>query len=65
MKLGRLAGLEKIELQQEQATLTEELEKLNTLISSENNLQQELVLRLKTFVDKYGDKRRTELAQIV
>ena len=65
MKLGRLAGLEKIELQQEQANLIEELEKLNTLISSEKNLQQELILRLKTFVDKYGDKRRTELAQIV
>ena len=64
MKLGRLAGLEKIELQNEFNNIVAELERLNTLISSNDNLENELIQRLKTFVAKYGDKRRTELTQM-
>ena len=65
MKLGKLAGLEKMEIQEEYASVLNELDKLNTLISSNENMQQELISRLQNFVKKYGDSRRTELAQIV
>ena len=64
MKLGKLAGLEKIELQQEADELKAEVERLNILFLNENAQQAELRARLAALVKKYGDARRTELAQI-
>ena len=64
MKLGKLAGLEKIELQQEADELKGEVERLNILFLNENAQQAELRARLGALVKKYGDARRTELAQI-
>ena len=61
MKLGKLAGLEKIELQNEKADLQKEIDRLVSIL---NNLTNELRKRLKNIVDKYGDDRRTELTQI-
>ena len=61
MKLGRLAGLERIELQKEKAELEEQLNSLNTILT---NPIDELKLRLGNLVKKYGDARRTELTQI-
>jgi DNA gyrase subunit A len=64
MKLGRLAGLEKIELNNERIDLLTDIEDLNALVSDEDKQKQELINRLITFTAKYGDDRRTELAQI-
>lgn len=64
MKLGKLAGLEKIELQNEKAELDETVTKLNTLITDKNSQIQILRERLEAIVKKYGDARRTELTQI-
>ena len=64
MKLGKLAGLEKIELNQEAEELASTIEKLTLLLSSKENLEQEVRNRLAEIVKKYGDARRTELAQI-
>lgn len=61
MKLGRLAGLEKIELQEERTEINELINKLNNILS---NPCEELRKRLTIIVDKYGDERRTELTQI-
>ena len=61
MKLGRLAGLERIEIQNEKAELEEQLKSLNAILS---NPIDELRFRLGNLVKKYGDARRTELAQI-
>jgi DNA gyrase subunit A len=61
MKLGRLAGLEKIELNEEIAALQEEIKHYNAILE---NPTDELLIRLRAIVDKYGDARRTELAQI-
>ena len=61
MKLGRLAGLERIELQKEKAELEEQLNSLNAILA---NPIDELKFRLGNLVKKYGDARRTELAQI-
>ena len=64
MKLGKLAGLEKVELQQEADELRKEVEELNILVSDTTKQQEVLRERLGALVKKYGDARRTELAQI-
>ena len=64
MKLGKLAGLEKIELQQEKADLDKLKEELDWLINHEDKQREVLKDKLSTFVTKYGDKRRTEVTHI-
>ena len=64
MKLGKLAGLEKIELQQEADELVKEVNTLTLLLSSEEEQRAELRFRLENLVKKYGDARRTELTHI-
>ena len=64
MKLGKLAGLEKIELQEENAELEMQINYLNTILSSEDKQKEVLRERLSTLVKKYGDARRTELTHI-
>ena len=61
MRLGKLAGLERIELQQEKADLEKTLEELNAILA---NPTSELVKRLGELVKKYGDARRTELSNV-
>lgn len=61
MKLGRLAGLERIELQNNKNALLSDTELLTLVLS---NPTEELVKRLKSLVATYGDERRTELTQI-
>lgn len=64
MKLGKLAGLEKVELETEAQELASEIRTLTLLLNSEDEQKEELRFRLSEFVRKYGDARRTELAQI-
>ena len=64
MKLGKLAGLEKVELNQEADELRKEVEELNTLFLNETKQLEVLRERLTAFVKKYGDARRTGLEQI-
>ena len=64
MKLGKLAGLEKVELQNEQAELEQNIKNLNSIISSEEKRRSILIERLSAFVAKYGDKRKTEVTHI-
>ena len=61
MKLGKIAGLEKIEIENDKKELILQIETLNSILS---NLEQELRLRIANIVEKYGDARRTELTQI-
>ena len=64
MKLGKLAGLEKIELQNEKAELDEAIKYINKVLAAKD-LQIDIIRgRLGELVKKFGDKRRTELAQI-
>lgn len=64
MKLSRLAKLEKVELENEQAELIDIINQLTALISSEDKQKEELIKRLDKIIAKYGDDRRTELTQI-
>jgi len=61
MKLARLSKLEKEELEQEKKDLEALLLKLKDIL---DHPIVELRKQLQTIVDKYGDDRRTELAQI-
>ena len=64
MKLGKLAGLEKIELQQEADELNDITKDLTILSTAYEAQISELRKRLGALVKMYGDARRTELAQI-
>jgi len=64
MKLGKLAGLEKVELEQENTDLIKTIEECTALIDNINIQKAELKTRLSALVKKYGDARRTELVQI-
>lgn len=61
MKLGKLANLEKVELNEEIEGLKAEIKHFNAVLA---NPLDELKVRLKAIVSKYGDARRTELTQI-
>ncbi len=61
MKLGKLAGLERIEIENEKAELLNTIKNLEVILT---DLPTELRKRLEELVKKYGDARRTELAQI-
>lgn len=64
MKLGSLAGLEKMELQNELADLIASIEHYMSLLNSEDMRKGVVRERLEAIVKKYGDKRKTELTQI-
>ena len=61
MKLGRLANLEKIELDEEISGLQQDVDHYNAVLAEP---MAELRMRLIEIVNKYGDDRRTELTQI-
>ena len=61
MKLGKLAGLERIEIENEKKELLQLIDGLETILV---NLEAELRVRLSELVKKFGDTRRTELTQI-
>ena len=64
MRLGSLAKLEGIELNDEKTKLLENIKELNKILSSEKKQLDIILNRLDDLVKKYGDNRRTELAQI-
>lgn len=64
MKLGKLAGLERIELQNEKAELDSLIDELDALINSEQKQKTKVLNRLVLFYTKFGDKRRTQVTHI-
>jgi DNA gyrase subunit A len=61
MKLGKLAGLEKIELNQEAQDCRALIEELNLMYQNPHDVLRN---KLDAIVTKYGDARRTELVQV-
>ena len=61
MRLGKLAGLERLEIENEKAELLNTIDALNAIL---NDLVSELKKRLGAIVKKYGDTRRTELTNV-
>ena len=64
MKLGKLAHLEKIELNKELTDLKSTIENCNNVISNEDKRKNIFLDRFNLLVKKYGKSRKTELAQI-
>ena len=64
MKLAKLAKLEKIEIQNEKNEIINKREELKNLLLNEDKQKTEIKNRLNAIVRKFGDERRTELAQI-
>lgn len=64
MRLSSLAKLEQIELNKEEVDLINKINTLKALLSSEKLQINEIAIRLQDFVKKYGDERKTDLAQI-
>ena len=64
MRLSSLAKLEKIELEKEAENLKEQINDLKKILSSRAEQTDILKLRLGNITKKYGDERKTEIAQI-
>ena len=61
MRLGKLAGLERIEIQKEREDLLNSIEEYNTMLQKPMEIVRE---RLGELVKTYGVARRTELTQL-
>ena len=61
MRLRRLTGLERAELEQEYADLIKEIERLRHILSSEKTLLAEVRKEILEVKKKYGDERRTDI----
>lgn len=64
MKLGKLAHLEKIELNKEKEDLTSTIERCEDIINHQDRQKEIYLERFTAFVKKYGNDRRTKLVQI-
>lgn len=64
MRLSSLAHMEKIELENEKKELVDFIGDLKDALTSPERQKNEVRVRLQNIVTKFGDKRRTELAQI-
>lgn len=64
MKLGRLARLEKIELNEEKKELTSNIEEYQQIINNEEKRKQLYLERFNNFVKKFPNPQRTEITHI-
>lgn len=64
MKLGRLANMEKIELETEAKELEKTIQYLESVLASEEEQISIIRTRLEEIVKKFGDDRRTEVTDI-
>ena len=61
MRLRRLTGLEREELEKEYADLLMEIERLRNILSSEKTIKAEVRKEIVAVRKKYGDERRTKI----
>ena len=64
MKLGKIANLEKIEIEEEQKKLNSTIENCNNILSNKKEILNILIDRLINFTKKYGKDRKTLLENI-
>ena len=62
MRLQRLTNLEILTLRKEYADLCKLIQELEAILASEKKLMNVIKKELKSVADKYGDDRRTEIA---
>lgn len=64
MRLSSLAHLEKVEIENEKKELVSKIADINDILTNQDRQLSAIREKLQTIVKKYGDNRRTELAQI-
>ena len=64
MRLSSLAKLEKVELEKEAENLKEQINDLKNILANKSEQEDILKIRLNNLNKKYGDARKTEIAQI-
>ena len=64
MRLSSLAHLEKVEIENEKKELVSKIADINDILTNQDRHLSAIREKLQTIVKKYGDDRRTELAQI-
>lgn len=62
MRLAKLTGLEKEKIEDEIARLHVLIDQYNTLLSSRDNIVEQVLKELDEVKEKFGDARRTELS---
>jgi DNA gyrase subunit A len=62
MQLRRLAALEQQKITDEKKSLEAEITRLETILSSEANIKDEIRRETREIAAKFGDKRRTQIA---
>ena len=65
MKLRKLTGLEKIELEQENKELVEEANHLKSILGSTEVLNSVLIDELNEIKSNYGDARKTDITNVI
>src|SRR5208337_1908691 len=65
MQLRRLAALEQQKITDEKAGLVAEIARLITLLASEVHIKDEIRRETAELAEKFGDKRRTQIANAV
>lgn len=64
MRLSSLAHLEKVEIENEKKELVSKIADINDILTNQDRQLSAIREKLQTIVKKYGDDRRTELAQV-
>lgn len=64
LKLGKLAHLEKIQIQDEQQELLLEVDRCNDILTNTKSMKALMKNEFKQIITKFGDKRRTEITQV-
>lgn len=64
MRLSSLTKLDSVELNKEAEELSEKIKNINAILLDEQLQLDHIIIKLKELVDKYGDDRRTEIANI-
>ena len=65
MKLRKLTGLEKVELEQENKELVEEASHLKSILGSTEVLNSVLIDELNEIKSNYGDARKTDITNVI
>lgn len=64
MRLGQLAGLERIKIEDELKELVEKIKEYNEILSSESKVKEIVKSDLLKIKEKYGDDRRTSIEAV-
>lgn len=65
MKLSRLTKIDGVEIKGKQEKIGQRLKELEGVLSDNNLLKQELIKKIEYMKKNYGDKRRTEILDLI